>query len=88
MAKVNYEFSQEEVKTLENLLAKAVGYCSMTRCNGCEENCLLTNVCYLLFEHGCTDNTVLGDLALYEYANRIAKTNKECSEWIYKLKRD
>jgi hypothetical protein len=60
-----------DVLRLEKLLIKAVRYCFQNRCEGCEIDCPLTDVCYLLYGHGCVDNTVLGDLDLEDFAKRL-----------------
>jgi hypothetical protein len=63
--------NNDDLLKLEKLLTKAVRYCFQHRCEGCEIDCPLTDVCYLLYEHGCADNTVLGDLNLENFVKRL-----------------
>lgn len=55
-------FSAKEIKELEHLLVKAINYCSHNYKKDCEHNCQIAKICYVLYDCGRTDNTVLMDM--------------------------
>ena len=55
-------FSAKEIKDLERLLVKAINYCSHNYKKDCEHNCQIAKICYVLYDCGRTDNTVLMDM--------------------------